>query len=81
MAQTSPTRRVVTPSAAAALFIVATSLLNPGDHLVVMHPNYATNIETPLAIGCQVDYLRLSFENGSASTSTSWRPCCGRRPN
>ncbi len=54
----------ITPSAAAALFIVATSILDKGDHLVVMHPNYATNIETPNAIGCQVDYLRLSFENG-----------------
>ena len=31
---------------------------------MVMHPNYATNIETPRAIGCQVDYLRLSFEDG-----------------
>ncbi|NMC81068.1 MAG: aminotransferase class I/II-fold pyridoxal phosphate-dependent enzyme [Chloroflexi bacterium] len=60
----SPQDVLVTPSAAAALFIVATSLLNPGDHMVVMHPNYATSIETPLAIGCQVDYLRLSFENG-----------------
>jgi aspartate/methionine/tyrosine aminotransferase len=55
---------IVTPSAAAALFIVATSILEKGDHMVVMHPNYATNIETPLAIGCQVDYLRMSFEQG-----------------
>lgn len=60
----SPQDVIVTPSAAAALFIVATSLLEKGSHLVVMHPNYATNIETPRAIGCQVDYLRLSFENG-----------------
>jgi aspartate/methionine/tyrosine aminotransferase len=57
---------IVTPSAAAALFIVATSLLEKGDHMVVMHPNYATNIETPYAIGCQVDYLRLSFDRGFA---------------
>ncbi len=55
---------VVTPGAAAALFIVATSLLEADDHLVVMHPNYATNIETPHAIGCQVDTLSLSFERG-----------------
>lgn len=54
---------IVTPSAAAALFIAATSLLDKGSHLVVMHPNYATNIETPRAIGCQVDYLSLSFED------------------
>jgi aspartate/methionine/tyrosine aminotransferase len=55
---------IVTPSAAAALFIVATSLLEKGDHMVVMHPNYATNIETPHAIGCQVDTLSLSFDEG-----------------
>lgn len=60
----SPQDVIVTPSAAAALFIVATSLLEKDNHLVVMHPNYATNIETPRAIGCQVDYLRLSFESG-----------------
>jgi aspartate/methionine/tyrosine aminotransferase len=55
---------IVTPGAAAALFVAATSLLEAGDHLVVMHPNYATNIETPRAIGCEVDRLDLSFERG-----------------
>src|SRR5690349_3792225 len=30
---------IVTPSAAAALFIIATSLLEKSDHLIVMHPN------------------------------------------
>ncbi|MBU7024984.1 MAG: pyridoxal phosphate-dependent aminotransferase, partial [Theionarchaea archaeon] len=52
---------LVTPGAAAALFIVATSLLNRGDHVVVLHPNYVTNIETPRAIGCELDYLHLRF--------------------
>src|SRR5690349_19933640 len=42
----SPEHVIVTPSAAAALFIVSTSLLEKSDHLAVMHPNYATNIET-----------------------------------
>jgi aspartate/methionine/tyrosine aminotransferase len=54
----------VTPSAAAALFIVATSLLEKNDHIVVMHPNYATNIETPRTIGCDIDFLSLSFDDG-----------------
>ena len=40
-----------TAGAAPALFIIATTLLDKGDHLVVMSPNYATNIETPRAIG------------------------------
>jgi aspartate/methionine/tyrosine aminotransferase len=60
----SPADVTVTQSAAAALFIVATALLEKNDHLVVMHPNYATNIETPRAIGCKVDFLSLSFDDG-----------------
>ncbi len=54
---------LITAGASAALFIIATSLLNKGDHIVVMRPNYATNIETPKAIGCEISYLDLSFEN------------------
>lgn len=60
----SPQDVLVTPGAAAALFIVATSLLDESSHLVVMHPNYATNIETPRAIGCAVEMLELRFEEG-----------------
>ena len=55
---------LVTPSAASALFIIATSLLSEQDHLVVVRPNYATNIETPRAIGCAMDFLDLAFEDG-----------------
>jgi len=54
---------MVTAGAATALFIVATSLLKSGDHLVVEKPNYATNIETPRAIGAFVHFLELRFEN------------------
>ena len=42
---------LVTPGAAGALFGAATALLEPGDHLVVVRTNYATNLETPRAIG------------------------------
>lgn len=55
---------LITAGAAAALFIVATSLLEKNDHLLVLRPNYATNIETPRAIGCEIDFIDLSFENG-----------------
>lgn len=55
---------LVTAGASMALFIIATSLLSEGDHLVVVRPNYATNIETPKAIGCDVTYLDLTFEQG-----------------
>lgn len=55
---------LITSGAAAALFIVATSLLSRTDHLVVIRPNYATNLETPRAIGCDISFIDLAFEEG-----------------
>jgi aspartate/methionine/tyrosine aminotransferase len=55
---------LVTPGAAAALFIIATSLLGKGDHIIVAKPNYATNIATPQAIGANITCLNLRFEDG-----------------
>lgn len=55
---------LVTAGAAGALFIIATTLLERDSHLVVVRPNYATNIETPRAIGCDISYVDLSFEEG-----------------
>ncbi len=60
----SPENVLITPGAATALFMVATSLLNKGDHMVVAKSNYATNIETPRAIGADISYLDMRFENG-----------------
>lgn len=57
---------LLTSGAAGALFIISTALLGPGDHLVVVRPNYATNIETPRAIGCDIAYHDLRFEDGFA---------------
>src|SRR4051812_48750233 len=37
-----PNDKLITAGAASALFIVATSLLNQKDHLIVVRPNYAT---------------------------------------
>ena len=37
---------LLTVGAVGALFIIATSLLKAGDELIVVRPNYATNIET-----------------------------------
>ncbi|BCW90735.1 Capreomycidine synthase [Alphaproteobacteria bacterium SO-S41] len=54
---------LVTAGAAGALFIIATTLLGPDDHLVVVRPNYATNLETPRAIGCAIDIVDLTFED------------------
>jgi aspartate/methionine/tyrosine aminotransferase len=57
---------LITTGAAGALFIISTTLLTPDDHLVVVRPNYATNIETPRAIGCEISFIDLKFENGFA---------------
>jgi len=54
---------LLTIGAAGALFIIATSLLEKGDELIVVRPNYATNIETPRAIGANIHFLDLQFEN------------------
>lgn len=55
---------LVTPGAAAALFCTATSLLEPGDHAVIVRTNYATNLETPRAIGAAVELVDLAFADG-----------------
>jgi aspartate/methionine/tyrosine aminotransferase len=57
---------LVTPGAAAALFIIHTTLLGPGDEIVVVRPNYATNLETPRAIGAAIHHLDLRHEDGWA---------------
>ncbi|MFL5846244.1 MAG: pyridoxal phosphate-dependent aminotransferase [Solirubrobacteraceae bacterium] len=61
-----PGNVLVTAGAAAALFVTASALVQPGDHIVVLRPNYATNLETPRAIGADVTHLDLRFEDGWA---------------
>lgn len=55
---------LVTAGAAQALYLVATTLLNPEDHLIVVRPNYGTNLETPRGIRCGMSVIDLSFESG-----------------
>jgi aspartate/methionine/tyrosine aminotransferase len=54
---------LVTAGAAQALFLIATTLLNTKDHLVVVRPNYGTNLETPRGINCEMTVIDLKFEN------------------
>jgi len=61
-----PDHVLITMGAAGALFIIATSLLEKGDELIVVHPNYATNLETPRAIGATLRTIELRFEEGFA---------------
>jgi len=55
---------LITMGAAGALFIVSTALLGADSHLAVVKPNYATNLETPRAIGGPVTHVDLRFEDG-----------------
>jgi aspartate/methionine/tyrosine aminotransferase len=55
---------LLTAGAAGALFIISSSLLEPGDHMVVGFPNYGTNYETPNAIGARVEYHVQTFDSG-----------------
>jgi aspartate/methionine/tyrosine aminotransferase len=57
-----PDHVLLTNGAAGALFIINTSLLAPADHLIVVRPNYATNIEVPVTIGCAISYIDLKLE-------------------
>lgn len=54
---------LISTGACMALFIVYATLLKPQDHVVIIHPNYASNIEVPRSLGCNVDLLRLHFED------------------
>jgi aspartate/methionine/tyrosine aminotransferase len=55
---------LVTAGAAAALFIIASAVLEPGTHALICAPNYVTNLETPRAIGADVEKLELRFDDG-----------------
>ena len=59
-----PDDAIVTAGAAAALFFASTSILGEGDHALIESPNYATNLETPRALGAEVDRIELRFEEG-----------------
>ena len=59
----SPDNVLVTTGAAMALFLISTTLLDKDDHIIVIRPNYATNLETPRAIGCKMTILDLDFDN------------------
>ncbi|UJR22901.1 hypothetical protein I4U23_025929 [Adineta vaga] len=67
----TPEDVLLTSGAATALFIVSTTLLGKNDRILVEHPNYATNIETPRAIGAHIDFLELQFENGFSLPSVN----------
>ncbi len=59
-----PDQVLLTSGAAQALFIISSSLLDRGDELVVVRPNYATNLETPRALDAKLKIVELDFDSG-----------------
>ncbi|MBQ6360370.1 MAG: aminotransferase class I/II-fold pyridoxal phosphate-dependent enzyme [Lachnospiraceae bacterium] len=55
---------IITVGACMAVFTIYSALLNPGDHVIVMHPNYPADIDITHSLGCNTEYYRLKQENG-----------------
>ena len=53
---------LIATGACLALFIVNAALLDREDRILVLNPNYATNIEVPKSLGFKMDLYTLTFE-------------------
>ncbi|MFB0502065.1 MAG: aminotransferase class I/II-fold pyridoxal phosphate-dependent enzyme [Candidatus Bathyarchaeia archaeon] len=58
-----PDRILVTTGCIEANFVAFASLVQPGDHVIVEHPNYQQLYEVPRALGSRVELLRLRYED------------------
>jgi aspartate/methionine/tyrosine aminotransferase len=63
-ARAEPDDVLVTMGAVMALFVVHTATLGPGEEIVVVRPNYATNLETPFALGADIRAIDVHFDDG-----------------
>ena len=61
---TGPDEILVTTGAIEANFLLFNVLLDPGDHVVVVHPAYQQLQSVPRAIGCEVSLWELRPERG-----------------
>jgi aspartate/methionine/tyrosine aminotransferase len=61
---TGPDEVLVTTGAIEANFLLFNALLEPGDHVVAVHPAYQQLYSVPRAIGCDVSLWRLRPETG-----------------
>lgn len=59
----SPDQILVTTGCIEANFVAFASLVQPGDHIIVEHPNYQQLYEVPRALGGRVKLLRLRYED------------------
>lgn len=55
---------LVCAGACMSLFVVNATLLSPRDRILVVQPNYATNIEVPKSLEIGTDLYKLSFDEG-----------------
>lgn len=60
----NPEHVLVCQSAAMSLFVIHQSILQPGDEIMIVQPNYGTSIETPRGIGCKITSIEVGFDNG-----------------
>lgn len=61
---TGPEEILVTTGAIEANFLLFNTLLEPGDHVVAVHPAYQQLYSVPRAIGCDVSLWKLRTEAG-----------------
>ncbi len=54
---------LVTTGASEANFAVVSALVNPGEHVIIEHPNYPSLYEVPRSLGCDVSLFTLRYEN------------------
>lgn len=59
-----PDRVLVTNGAIGANFLTVFTLVNPGDHVICVHPTYQQLYSLPESLGAQVDLLYLRKEDG-----------------
>jgi aspartate/methionine/tyrosine aminotransferase len=54
---------LVTSGGSEANFAIVSTLVKPGDHVVIEHPNYTSLYEVPRSMGCDVSLFTLRFED------------------
>lgn len=59
-----PQNVLVCTGSCMSLLVIYATLLGPGEHAVVMQPNYTANIEIAKSLGCDLDLFCPKFENG-----------------
>ncbi len=55
---------LVTSGGSEANFAIISALVNPGDHVVIEHPNYTSLYDVPRSLGCRTDLFKLRFDDG-----------------